>query len=249
MIRKVLSNMLACIGYGDGGKIKKLGVGDPPLGWPEQIPWEEFAGVSRSKLTNQQITNIIISMLQAANINPATYFSQEEEFENEQNVDIETEDDGRIENLAVDPEALEIIDNVTGGDDKVYVDIETEDDGRIENIAVDPKALENIDYVTGGDDNVYTIDIETNPTEIEFMIETKQLDNIENVSENIIWFENIANEDVSNDGNKRKNTIVESVVDSVVDSIGDSIGDSVGNTEDNESEGEHSYYRKRKHGN
>ena len=32
MIRKVLADMMACIGYADGGKIKKLGVGPTPLG-------------------------------------------------------------------------------------------------------------------------------------------------------------------------------------------------------------------------
>ena len=46
------------------------GVGPAPVGWPATISWEGFTGTTRSKLTSQQITEIIISMMTAAGIDP-----------------------------------------------------------------------------------------------------------------------------------------------------------------------------------
>ena len=74
MIRSVLTKMLVRIGYGDGGgKKKKLGIGEPPMGWPDHISWQDFSGATRSKLTMNEVTEIIISLLRAANINPDTH--------------------------------------------------------------------------------------------------------------------------------------------------------------------------------
>ena len=70
MIRQILTRMLARIGYGDGGRTKKLGVGDPPPGWPENISWCNFRGASRSGLSMQNVTDIIVSMLQAVQVDP-----------------------------------------------------------------------------------------------------------------------------------------------------------------------------------
>ena len=69
-IRQILTRMLARIGYGDGGRTKKLGVGDPPPGWPENISWQNFRGATRSGLSMYELTEIIVSMLQAAQVNP-----------------------------------------------------------------------------------------------------------------------------------------------------------------------------------
>ena len=49
------------------------GVGPAPIGWPEDIPWEEFSGTTRSKLTVEQITRIITSMLTTVGIDPAQH--------------------------------------------------------------------------------------------------------------------------------------------------------------------------------
>ena len=46
------------------------GVGPAPVGWPATISWEGFTGTTRSKLTSHQITEIIISMMTAAGIDP-----------------------------------------------------------------------------------------------------------------------------------------------------------------------------------
>ena len=70
MIRGVLSKMLVSAGYGKSGRSRKLGVGNPPTGWPDHISWTDFSGATRSKLSSNEVTDIIISMLQAANIDP-----------------------------------------------------------------------------------------------------------------------------------------------------------------------------------
>ena len=87
MVRKVLRGMLYTAGFGKSGRVKKLGVGDPPLGWPVEIRWQDFSGSTSSKLTIPEVTNIIISMLQAAGHDPATYVIPPEEEELEMMVD------------------------------------------------------------------------------------------------------------------------------------------------------------------
>lgn len=79
MIRSVLTKMLSSTGYGEGGAKKKLGVGNPPLGWPENIiEWRNFSGSTRSKLSVQDVSAIVISMLQAAGINPDTHVKHQD---------------------------------------------------------------------------------------------------------------------------------------------------------------------------
>ena len=78
MMRKVLDDMVTTAGYGKYGS--KLGQGTPPLGWPvDSVPWEGYTGAGRPNantnkcLSNQQMTQTIISMLQAAQLDPATH--------------------------------------------------------------------------------------------------------------------------------------------------------------------------------
>ena len=78
LARSVLTRMLDRIGYGGGGRTKKLGVGDPPFGWPGIHPWVKFIGVTRSGLSFNDVTGIIISMLVASNVDPNTHVKKEE---------------------------------------------------------------------------------------------------------------------------------------------------------------------------
>ena len=48
-------------------------MGPSPLGWPEDLQWEDYAGTTRSKLKVPDITRIIIGMLRAVDIDPATF--------------------------------------------------------------------------------------------------------------------------------------------------------------------------------
>jgi len=69
MIRSTLQTMITVAGYGKYGK--KHGTGDPPLGWPvEYVPWQGFKGVTQSRLNNEDMTRIILGMLDAAGIDP-----------------------------------------------------------------------------------------------------------------------------------------------------------------------------------
>ena len=45
----------------------------PPIGWPADIAWEGFSGTTRSRLSFDDITRIICSMLTAAGLNPDTH--------------------------------------------------------------------------------------------------------------------------------------------------------------------------------
>ena len=47
-----------------------LGVGPAPIGWPNTVPWEGFSGTTRSKLSKDEITGIILSMLQTVGFDP-----------------------------------------------------------------------------------------------------------------------------------------------------------------------------------
>ena len=64
--------MLSEAGFGRGKDARKLGVGLPPLGWPADIEWGNFKGSTRSGLKISAVTDIILSMLQAAGINHKT---------------------------------------------------------------------------------------------------------------------------------------------------------------------------------
>ena len=66
--------MLARIGYGDVGTKKVLGMGTSPLDWPGHIiPWADYKGATKSHLSSGQVTEIIVSLLVAAGIDPATH--------------------------------------------------------------------------------------------------------------------------------------------------------------------------------
>ena len=72
--RGILSKMLVRAGYGRAGTKKNLGVGVPPIGWPDEvIAWEDFKGPTRSGLSVNQVTNIIVHLLLGANLNPQTH--------------------------------------------------------------------------------------------------------------------------------------------------------------------------------
>ena len=70
-IRKFLQAMITSAGYGKYGK--KLGSDNPPIGWPEDVPWGTFTGVGSSGLNNEIMTRIILGMLAAVNIDPAIH--------------------------------------------------------------------------------------------------------------------------------------------------------------------------------
>jgi hypothetical protein len=73
IIRGVLSAMLVTAGYGRGKGDRKLGVGPAPVGWPTGIDWAEFKGSTRSGLKVAAVTDIIVSMFQAAGLSPETH--------------------------------------------------------------------------------------------------------------------------------------------------------------------------------
>ena len=74
MIRGVLTKMLARIGYSGGGTRKVLGAGLAPHGWPEHIiPWANYQGATKSHLSSGQVTEIIVALLVAEGIHPATH--------------------------------------------------------------------------------------------------------------------------------------------------------------------------------
>ena len=69
-----LTNGAGGIGYGGGGTRKVSGVGPSPPGWPEHIiPWADYKGATKSHLSSGQVTEIIVTLLQAAQIDPATH--------------------------------------------------------------------------------------------------------------------------------------------------------------------------------
>ena len=76
MIRGQLDSIVTAAGFGKYGL--KLGQGDPPQGWPQDLEWLGYKGSGRSGLSNTQMTSIIVSMLESANIDPATHVRQED---------------------------------------------------------------------------------------------------------------------------------------------------------------------------
>ena len=76
----MLRRILVTAGYGRNGRECKLGVGDPPLGWPVDIDWAGFKGSTRSGLKVMEISRIIVSMLEAAGFNPETHVRPGEEY-------------------------------------------------------------------------------------------------------------------------------------------------------------------------
>ena len=97
------------------GRGKCLGAGEPPLGWPNSIPWIGYRGAGRSGLTNQQITQVILGMYRAAGIDPDTYV-EEERIQNEasNSVEVGADADENV-NLAVE-DVLEAVAGAEGED-------------------------------------------------------------------------------------------------------------------------------------
>jgi len=79
-VRGVLRRILVTAGYGRNGRECKLGVGDPPLGWPADIDWAGFKGSTRSGLKVLEISRIIVSMLEAAGFDPETHVRPVDEY-------------------------------------------------------------------------------------------------------------------------------------------------------------------------
>ena len=153
MIRGVLSKMLLSVGYGKSGRNRKLGVGTPPLGWPVHIPWANFSGSTRSKLTSKDVTDIIISLLQAANIDPDTHVKQIQEnteYGLEPEIDISVEEEMQIKTERVDEE-YDI--NRHDGQTKINFkslnkEMEAKDQGGIpwQNFEVKREAIDPLDF-------------------------------------------------------------------------------------------------------
>ena len=134
-IRGILSKMLLRAGYGRAGTKKNLGVGLPPLGWPEDIiAWTDFKGPTRSRLTINQVTQIIVNMLRGANLNPETHVvPQQEEQAVVENNDSDTENEDNEEQNDVAGE-------VVAGEERAIVQAEfiINDEGML-----DPNANED----------------------------------------------------------------------------------------------------------
>ena len=111
-IRKVLDSMVTCAGYGKYGK--KLGQGLAPIGWPNDVPWVGYKGAANSGLTIPKMTKIIVSLLEAAQLDPARHVMADDppqDLENNENNDIEAglnedqvgnDDDNIEQEIAVD---------------------------------------------------------------------------------------------------------------------------------------------------
>ena len=74
------------------------GVGAAPIGWPATIPSDGFVGTTRSKLSSLQITEIIISMLTAVGIDPATYVATDDDLAEEVTEEAMDEVVGNLDN-------------------------------------------------------------------------------------------------------------------------------------------------------
>lgn len=91
-LRGILRKMMEIAGYGGkSGKVSKFGVGEPPLGWPEQIRWEKFKGSTSSGLTTPDVIMIITGMLRAAGKDPNTHVIPPDEEVEEMLVDQQQE--------------------------------------------------------------------------------------------------------------------------------------------------------------
>ena len=148
--------MLIHLGYGGGGHTapgqttKKLGKGAPPNGWPHHIiPWVEFHGATRSKLTVDQVTEMIVFMMRAVNIDPETHIkspgdkedaeeteeaivetANSEEATDDINVIDTTTDDANLENDLLQKAVEDIIEH----DEEVQVEIQCDQSGSIVNV-------------------------------------------------------------------------------------------------------------------
>ena len=100
-VRAVLRSILTTLGYGKGGS-RRLGVPPAPLGWPAEIPWESYAGSTRAGLSSSEITQVIVSMMTAAGLDPETHVKEpdEEGRKDEVENEVDEHEDGNDEVLA-----------------------------------------------------------------------------------------------------------------------------------------------------
>ena len=74
LLRKQVSNYLTVQGF--GRNMKRLGHGEPPIGWPEQkYKWKTFKGTGRG-CPKQMLEDIIFALLAKQNINPADFVEE-----------------------------------------------------------------------------------------------------------------------------------------------------------------------------
>ena len=127
-IRKVLDSMVTSAGYGKYGK--KLGQGLAPIGWPDDIPWAGYKGAANSGLTIPGMTMIIVSLLEAAQLDPATHVMADDppqDLENNENIEndaieeVVNDDGDNIEND--DIEAVLNEDGVGNDDDNIEQEV------------------------------------------------------------------------------------------------------------------------------
>ena len=121
-IRRVLRNILTKAGFGRAGNERRLGVGAPPLGWPEDISWANYTGSTSSKLTLPQITHIIISMMEAVGLDPESHIVTPAAVTTDQN---ETDQDD--ENRDSEPDENEKEEEVDANFSEYMVDVATVD--------------------------------------------------------------------------------------------------------------------------
>ena len=145
-VRGILTKMLMSVGFGRSGTTKSLGVGDPPLGWPQHISWEDYNGATRSHLNKEEVTDIIVNLLRAAHRNPDAHVVAPElpNEEAEENEEVALEDDepvldiglpredeevGRFGHIDEDRDNAEGVPQVEENEVTVGVDNEVKEDG------------------------------------------------------------------------------------------------------------------------
>ena len=75
------------------------GVGAAPIGWPATIPSDGFVGTTRSKLSSLQITEIIISIITAVGMDPATLVAIDDDLAEEVTKEAMDEVVGTLDNI------------------------------------------------------------------------------------------------------------------------------------------------------
>ena len=206
MIRKVLDGMVTTAGYGKYGL--KLGQGVPPLGWPVDVaPWEGYVGAARpntntkKSLSNQQMTQIIVSMLEAAHLDPATHVIQVENVEGiniDDRANVVNIDDGDNNG---DPVVMNDEETVDETGDDMNLGNEDSDTGNIELENSDPGRVssEENELEPGTDDNLNTI-IRERPDKTEASTE-------ENLEKLLVLANDLSEQEEVVDVKKRKRYI------------------------------------------
>ena len=133
-VRAVLTQMLVTAGY--GRHARKYGEGQEPLGWPEDLEWNNFKGATRSKLGIADLTRIITGMLTAAGLDP------------EQHV---------LAPVAVNDQPVGGVGEQQG---EVGQQVEVEQQGYEGNVVTPDEIKENVDIENNGDEILAEMDVE-----------------------------------------------------------------------------------------